>query len=204
MEYCAEFGKRLREARLNANKSQRDLAEAAGISPQMVSAYEKQERKPSIEVAAALAGKLGVSLDYLCGIEAPERPGTVIATIADAINHISELAKYFDCKCAIENKPRPEEEWEVIGTGVHIGTEEVSYQEELITTDPVAVINIEHHLIADFIKRWHEIISLYRKGIISKDLMDSWYLGEMDRLSKIKMVSDTPKQIQWFGIDPIA
>lgn len=203
MEYCTEFGKRLRETRLNANKSQRDLAEAVNISPQMVSAYEKQERKPSIEVAAALAGELMVSLDYLCGIETIERSGAVITTVADAIKHISELAKYFDCKCAIENKLRPEDEWETVGTGMAIGGTEVSYHEELITTDPVAVINIEDYTIADFFKRWHEIKSLYLKGIISKDLMDSWYLGEMERLSQMKMASDTPKQIQWFGIEPI-
>ena len=203
MDYCTDFGKRLREARLNAGKSQRDLADAVCISSQMVSAYEKQDRKPSIEVAAALAGELGVSLDYLCGIKAPERPGIVITTFADAINHISELAKYFDCKCAIENKPRPENEWEIEGTGMIVGGKEVSYHEEIIATDPVAVININDHSIADFFKRWHEINLLYRKGIISKDLMDSWYLGEMERLGNIRMASDTPKQIQWFGIDPI-
>ena len=200
MEYCAEFGKRLREARHNANKSQREIAEAIGISPQMVSAYEKQERKPSIDVAAAMAGTLGVSLDYLCGNEISAHHGTSIATFADAISHISELSQYVDCKCKVEKWALPESEYEV---EYWEDSNHNSVEGNLITDYPVAVICIDDYFIAEFFMRWQEIKSLYNKNIISKEIMDSWYQGEMDRLGRIKMASKTPIQGQWFGVEPL-
>lgn len=45
--------------------TQRALAKAAGISPAMMTEIEKGGRTPSLSVAQALAGALGVSLDDL-------------------------------------------------------------------------------------------------------------------------------------------
>ena len=195
MDYCVEFGKRLREARLNAKKNQRDIAESAKISPQMVSAYEKQERKPSIEVAAALADALGVSLDYLCGLEIKKAGVQNISNYADAIRHISELAKYFSCTCEVVERPLPEGAWEQV---------QVGYDEwEDITTYDEAIICIDDHFITGFLRRWNEIAPLYDKGIISKELMDNWYSGEIERLEQIAAASDTPKPTNWFGMKPL-
>lgn len=195
MNYCVEFGKRLREARQNADKSQRDIAEAANISPQMISAYEKQERKPSIEVAAAIAGALGVSLDYLCGLDHKEPYEHPICNYADAIKHISELAKYFSCTCEVVERPLPVEAWE------HM---QVGYDEwEDITTYEEAVVCVNDHFITGFLRRWSEIAPLYYKGTISKELMDNWYAGEIERLEQIATASNTPTPIRWFGVEPV-
>lgn len=195
MNQCKEFGSRLLQARLNAGMSQKELAEAAEVSSQAVSAYEKQKQKPSIEVAAALAEKLGVSLDYLCGIEKKESPAPRIVNYADAVRHIAELAMYFSCTCEVVERPLPEEVWE------HV---QVDYDEwEEITTYEETVISIDDHFITGFLRRWSEIFPLYCKGIISKELMDNWYTGEIKRLEQIETASDTPKQVRWFGIDPV-
>ena len=61
------FGKRLAEARKKKGFSQEDIARELGTKAPVIGRYERDEMKPSIEVAAKLSGLLEVSLDYLVG-----------------------------------------------------------------------------------------------------------------------------------------
>lgn len=198
MDNQLDFGKKLREAREKAGRSQRQIADAVGISPQMISAYEKGTRSPSIDVAAKLANEIGVSLDHLCGIQISENSTPTISNCADVVACISELSKYLTCWSTTGVHPRDEEDYEEI----YDGFQDSKYSHHhVITSDPVAVVEIENGFIADFFQRWYEIKKLYQKKIIGEDLMDSWYLGEMERLKGIPVLS-IPNNIQWFGPEP--
>lgn len=59
------FGKKIIEARKEKNMSQEALAKALNATPTTIGRYERDEVKPSIEVAAKIAKVLGISLDYL-------------------------------------------------------------------------------------------------------------------------------------------
>lgn len=61
------FGKRMSEVRKQKKMSQDDLAKAIGTISVTVGRYEREEVKPSIEVASKIAEALEVSLDYLAG-----------------------------------------------------------------------------------------------------------------------------------------
>jgi transcriptional regulator with XRE-family HTH domain len=61
------IGQKITELRMQKNLSQTDFAKAVGVSREMIGRYERAEVMPSIEVAAKIAGNLGVSLDYLAG-----------------------------------------------------------------------------------------------------------------------------------------
>ena len=61
------FGKRLGEVRKIKKMSQDDLAKKLDVHGAVIGRYERDEVKPSIEVAAAIAEALEVSLDYLVG-----------------------------------------------------------------------------------------------------------------------------------------
>ena len=61
------FGSRLLEARKKKGISQDDLAKILGTKGPAIGRYERDEMKPSIEVAAKMADYLEVSLDYLVG-----------------------------------------------------------------------------------------------------------------------------------------
>jgi transcriptional regulator with XRE-family HTH domain len=61
------FGKRIVEVRKEKNMSQEQLAKALNATPTTVGRYERDEVKPSIEVAVKIAETLDVSLDYLTG-----------------------------------------------------------------------------------------------------------------------------------------
>ena len=61
------FGSRLLEARKRKGLSQEDMARHLGTKGPAIGRYERDEMKPSIEVAAKMASYLDVSLDYLVG-----------------------------------------------------------------------------------------------------------------------------------------
>lgn len=61
------FGKRLLEARKNKKLSQEELAGQLGTKGPAIGRYERDEMKPSIDVAAKIASILDVSLDWLVG-----------------------------------------------------------------------------------------------------------------------------------------
>lgn len=173
MEYCKEFGIRLREARQNANKSQREISEIVGISSQMVSAYEKQERKPSIDVAAALAGELGVSLDYLCGIKNDQERKIAYEPLSAMLSYIAKLSAYFDCSCSVRKISLSEEE----SYDVQCGEDEY----ETVTEENVAVFYINDHCVTDFVRNWIKMYSLYEEKVISLEILETWYRGELEK-----------------------
>lgn len=61
------FGKRLQEARKSKGLSQEEIAKHLGTKAPVIGRYERDEMKPSIEVASKIADLLEVSLDFLVG-----------------------------------------------------------------------------------------------------------------------------------------
>jgi len=61
------FGEKIVLLRKQLKWSQDDLAKKIGTSGPIIGRYERDEIKPSIEVAAKLADMLGVTIDYLVG-----------------------------------------------------------------------------------------------------------------------------------------
>lgn len=61
------FGKRLAEVRKDKKISQDELAKKVKVHGAVIGRYERDEVKPSIEMAAQIANALEVSLDYLVG-----------------------------------------------------------------------------------------------------------------------------------------
>ncbi|MCW3465173.1 helix-turn-helix domain-containing protein [Chitinophaga nivalis] len=59
------FGQKITLARKDKNWTQAELGDAIGTSRDIVGKYERDEIKPSIEVAAKIADVLDCSLDYL-------------------------------------------------------------------------------------------------------------------------------------------
>lgn len=67
------FKERLKARRKELKISQQALADACGANQSQISAYENGESTPNLEVAAAMAKTLGISLDELCGLDADSK-----------------------------------------------------------------------------------------------------------------------------------
>lgn len=62
------LSERLKSQRQLLRLSQKEVANAIGVSPAIISNYENGERTPSIEILMSLAGLYRCSTDYLLGI----------------------------------------------------------------------------------------------------------------------------------------
>ncbi|MFZ5554305.1 MAG: helix-turn-helix domain-containing protein [Bacteroidota bacterium] len=61
------FGEQIAALRKRKGISQGDLGKAVGTSGDIIGKYERDEVKPSVEVASKIADVLEVSLDFLLG-----------------------------------------------------------------------------------------------------------------------------------------
>lgn len=61
------LGEQISKLRKRKKLSQNDLGKKAGTSGDLIGRYERNEVKPSIEVASKIADVLQVSLDFLLG-----------------------------------------------------------------------------------------------------------------------------------------
>lgn len=63
------FAMRLKLAREKAGLTQKELAERLNVPPQMINRYENSDTEPRIGFVAKIAPILGVSSDFLIGVE---------------------------------------------------------------------------------------------------------------------------------------
>ena len=82
------FGKKLAQVRKKQRMSQSELAKKIGTQAPVIGRYEREEAKPSIEVASNLAAALKVSLDYLVGYTELELDVETLKRI----EHISKMS----------------------------------------------------------------------------------------------------------------
>lgn len=75
------FGERLLSTRKKRKISQDELAKQIGVHAPIIGRYEREEVKPSIEMATKIAKALEVSLDYLTGLSDLELDKDIIEAI---------------------------------------------------------------------------------------------------------------------------
>lgn len=72
------MAERLIELRENHNLTQTAVAKRIGVTPALISAYEKTERNPSIDKLISLADVYHTSTDYILGRTAFDSNQTII------------------------------------------------------------------------------------------------------------------------------
>ena len=77
------FGEHITTLRKRKSISQSELGKAVGTSGDIIGKYERDEVKPSIEVAAKIADALDVSLDFLVGKTNVEIDGKALKRLQD-------------------------------------------------------------------------------------------------------------------------
>lgn len=77
------FGEHITTLRKRKGLSQGELGKAVGTSGDIIGKYERNEVKPSIEVAAKIADALEVSLDFLVGKTSVEVDSKTLKRLQD-------------------------------------------------------------------------------------------------------------------------
>ena len=68
-EFMLSLGNKIRKSRDLAGLTQEQLAESIGVTRSAIAQYESGEKEPTVHRLADMAIALGVSADYLLGIE---------------------------------------------------------------------------------------------------------------------------------------
>ena len=98
-----DLAKNLLALRREAGKTQKEVADALGIVPSALSAYENGQRVPSLDFAVSLAAYYGVSLDTLCGIQTRQREGKAKPfSRADVFRIVTALCENTDATIEVE------------------------------------------------------------------------------------------------------
>lgn len=116
------FPERLKALRKKLGLSQHDVAEAIDVSVLTYGRYESGTQKPSSTVLIKLAGYFGVTVDYLRGVERPEKiyddRGIVLYNQLDAEDRkrVCDIMEVFlkSDKYSKKTEEQAEEETEVI------------------------------------------------------------------------------------------
>ena len=97
------FGQILQRLRSEKRWSQSKLAEKLGLSASQVANYEMGRRLPSLQILIDMARILGVSTDYLLGVENETKQ---ILDVSDLTSEeISSVSSVIDCfRNLIKNK----------------------------------------------------------------------------------------------------
>ena len=82
-----DLGRRIRERRKSLGITQENLAQALNVTPQHISAIEKDKRVPSLSFVIRMAKELGVSIDYL--VSGKEGIITDVIPALKADNHLN-------------------------------------------------------------------------------------------------------------------
>lgn len=88
-----EFGKRLKQLRIEANKTQDQVAKRTNITRATLSRYEKGEIEPPITTVIDLANFFNVSLDWLAGNSDIKDPNINSHKLLDLYNTLSSEHK---------------------------------------------------------------------------------------------------------------
>ncbi len=80
------FGKKIAIERKKKGYSQDELAKKVGTISVTIGRYERDEIKPSIDVASKLADALNISLDYLTGKTDIELDNSIIQRVVEIQN----------------------------------------------------------------------------------------------------------------------
>ena len=198
MNRIEEFAERVKREREKLGWTQAQLGEKVGVSPQTISAYEKniygKGKTPTLDNAILIAESLGVSLDYLCG---RDDTSTQIDTLADIVKYLETLENYIDCSISVKEIELPPQEC------VPIGYDEEG-NELWETTEPISQITLYNPYLSSFFSKQDEVAKLYQKGTIPEDFYLSWRLGEIGKLAQHKILSkeeQKKRREEWSALD---
>ena len=171
------FSDRLKELRLSLGLTQTQFVEELGITAAALSAYEKNQKNPSISVAKRIAEKYHISIDWLCGLTDKKNYNEDINNYADMFQLIIKL-------CEI-----PDGGWLM------------SYEDNdtLIssfnTIPSIAKLSNTDDIVIEFFRDWEQMYKLYKNNTINQHLYNLWL---SDKLKYYKEISFTLP----FDVDP--
>lgn len=172
------FSTRLKELRMQTQKTQKEFADMVESTAATISAYENATKNPSLEIVMNIAEKCNISINWLCGLSNEKNLKPEITSYKDIALRILELLDldlFGDC---FELKLLSEDDFPV---QEYVQAIKLPNRPELLK----------------FFETYKDLNKLYEDGKIKQHVIDTWLDGALEELSTISIhfvIPDTPPE----------
>lgn len=154
------FATRLREIRNDNHMTQKEFAQKIGVTPAALSAYENNQKNPSVAVLQRIGENFDVSLTWLCGVAQKKSVNKVFTTYTDILEMFFDIMSI----AKLNVYPTSKTEKDVNGDSVEMWG--------IMFSDP----NLK-----TFLSDWQRMRGLYISGAIDQDLYLIWLEREVKK-----------------------
>lgn len=164
------FAERFKAAREKSGLTLKELKDRIGVSVSALSHYANGANLPPLDVAAKLAAVLGVSLDWLCGIDDESTSDFSIRNAGDYLRLLSLLLT-----TRVQEVLVKDQEGSFSTSGIVFGA---SMNDAYILIEKG---RLPGHI--DF-SSWQKILDLHRNNEIDEEMYSAWIEKKIEALSK--------------------
>lgn len=158
------FSERLKQARIDAGMTQTEMEKAFKLSHTIISFYETGKRVPRIDTAAYIAQALGISLDWLMGLD--DNKASQPRTAEDCAQIMLDVISTWESQGLIDR--------------IEIGG---NAQERL-------TLKLSDGLLLDFIQDWAKVHEMYTEKVINLEMYEAWVEKRIRELAKIPLLDN--------------
>lgn len=162
------FADRLKELRTLLELTQAEFVIDLGITASALSAYEKNQKNPSISVAKRIAEKYNISIDWLCGLSETMNHRDKPRKYSDIIKILLDIEKYLDIGVYTEWKDNSDPY-----------NQSPTYKPFLF-----AEIIFNNQLMKEFMVEWEKMKQLHDDGTIDEDVYTLWIEKTLKKYDK--------------------
>lgn len=154
------FATRLKEIRNDNHMTQKEFAQKIGVTPAALSAYENNQKNPSVAVLQRIGENFDVSLTWLCGVAQRKSVNKVFTTYTDILEMFFDIMSI----AKLNVYPTSKTEKDVNGDSVEMWG--------IMFSDP----NLK-----TFLSDWQRMRGLYISSAIDQDLYLIWLEREVKK-----------------------
>ena len=154
------FATRLKEIRNDNHMTQKEFAQKIGVTPAALSAYENNQKNPSVAVLQRIGENFDVSLTWLCGVAQRKSVNKVFTTYTDILEMFFDIMSI----AKLNVYPTSKTEKDVNGDSVEMWG--------IMFSDP----NLK-----TFLSDWQRMRGLYISCAIDQDLYLIWLEREVKK-----------------------
>lgn len=185
MSVSEEFAKKMKEVRGRNGLKQKDLAAKIGATPQTISAYEKKGKTPTLENVASIAKALGVSLDWLCGIDTitfeDEDQPLSYGSIARSLTAMLRMGFAEFTQVMVKNGDI------LTSHDFQRDPELARYEEDF---ERIPHLEIVEETLANFLNSWKTMAELLESGQVNDDIFYEWEGGRLSALDGLELADN--------------
>ena len=154
------LSQRLKALRNELEMTQKEFSEKIGFTQATLSAYENNQKKPSLDIVMSIAKKCEVSLDWLCGLSDKKSTSNIPQTLADIFEMLFLIQEHSEIY-------------------LYANEDNVFYRDEhgemhYLERSIIHEIGFQPYTIDSFMEDWQKMHEMYLSEKIDEEVYALW------------------------------